>query len=107
MFGAASHSPALAKGQYELRTHPLDALVTAEQILNGDPHSLAAHRLLADAALASTFPRTAVLSLEIVFKNAPDRDAALKLGRGSGPGRPGPARRIDSQRPGPGPFPTM
>lgn len=81
MFGAASHSPGLAKGQYELRTNPLDALVTAEQILNGDPHSLAAHRLLADAALAVDLPKTAVLSLEIVFKNAPDRDAALKLGR--------------------------
>jgi tetratricopeptide (TPR) repeat protein len=81
MFGAASHSPAFAKGQYELRTNPRDALVTAEQILNGDPHSLAAHRLLADAALAVDLPRTAVLSLEIVFKNAPDRDAALKLGK--------------------------
>jgi tetratricopeptide (TPR) repeat protein len=81
MFGAASHSPALAKGQYELRTNPRDVLVTAEQILNGDPHSLAAHRLLADAALAVDLPKTAVLSLEIVFKNAPDRDAALKLGK--------------------------
>jgi tetratricopeptide (TPR) repeat protein len=81
MFGAASHSPALAKGQYELRTNPRDALVTAEQVLNGNPHSLAAHRLLADAALAVDLPKTAVLSLEIVFKNAPDRDAALKLGR--------------------------
>jgi len=81
MFGAASHSPGLAKGQYELRTNPLDALVTAEQILNSDPHSLSAHRLLADAALAVDLPKTAVLSLEIVFKNAPDRDAALKLGR--------------------------
>jgi tetratricopeptide (TPR) repeat protein len=81
MFGAATHSPALAKGQYELRTNPRDALVTAEQILNGDPHSLAAHRLLADAALAVDLPKTAVLSLEIVFKNAPDRDAALKLGK--------------------------
>jgi predicted Zn-dependent protease len=84
MFGAASHSPAFAKGQYELRTNPRDALITAEQILNGDPHSLAAHRLLADAALALDLPKTAVLSLEIVFKNAPDRDSALKLGRALG-----------------------
>jgi tetratricopeptide (TPR) repeat protein len=81
MLGAATHSPALAKGQYELRTHPRDALVTAEQILNGDPHSLPAHRLLADAALAVDLPKTAVLSLEIVFKNSPDREAALKLGK--------------------------
>jgi tetratricopeptide (TPR) repeat protein len=94
MFGAASHSPHLAKGQYELRTNPRDALVTAEQILNGDPHSLAAHRLLADAALAMDLPKTAVLSLEIVFKNAPDRDAAMKLGRALG--LAGQAQRAES-----------
>jgi lipopolysaccharide biosynthesis regulator YciM len=84
MFGAASHSAQFAKGQYELRTNPREALATAEQILNADPHSLAAHRLLADAALAVDLPKTAVLSLEIVFKDAPDRDTALKLGRALG-----------------------
>ncbi len=80
MFGTASSSPLLAKGQLELRTNAIEALHTAEQILNSDPHSVAAHRLLAEAALASDLPRTAVLSLEIVFRNAPDREAALKLG---------------------------
>jgi tetratricopeptide (TPR) repeat protein len=79
LFGTASHSPLLAKGQLALRSNPLDALVTAEHILNSDPHSLPAHRLLAEAALAADLPRTAVLSLEIVFKNAPDRAAALRL----------------------------
>jgi tetratricopeptide (TPR) repeat protein len=79
MIGTAGHSPLLAKGQIALRSHPLDALVTAEQILNSDPHSLPAHRLLAEAALAVDLPRTAVLSLEIVFKNAPDRKSAIKL----------------------------
>jgi tetratricopeptide (TPR) repeat protein len=53
----------------------------AEQILNGDPYNYGAHRLLAEAALAADLPRTAVLSLEIIYKNAPkDRDIALKLG---------------------------
>ena len=80
IFGTAGSSPLLAKGQIELRNHPLDALRTAEQILNSDPHCVPAHRLLAEAALASDLPRTAVLSLEIVFKNAPDRETALKLG---------------------------
>jgi tetratricopeptide (TPR) repeat protein len=79
ILGTASHSPLLAKGQLALRSNPLDALVTAEQILNSDPHSLPAHRLLAEAALAADLPRTAVLSLEIVFKNAPDRKSAIKL----------------------------
>jgi tetratricopeptide (TPR) repeat protein len=81
VFGTASASPLLAKGQLELRTNPRDALQTAEQILHGDPHSLAAHRLLAEAALALGLPRTALLSFEIVFKNAPDRETALKLGQ--------------------------
>jgi tetratricopeptide (TPR) repeat protein len=39
------------------------------------------HKLLAEAALAADLPRTAVLSLEIVFKHAPkDRHLALRLG---------------------------
>jgi tetratricopeptide (TPR) repeat protein len=80
VFGTAGSSPLLAKGQIELRTNPLDALRTAEQILNADPHNTHAHRLLAEAALLSDLPRTAVLSLELVFKSAPDRDVALKLG---------------------------
>jgi tetratricopeptide (TPR) repeat protein len=79
MIGTASHSPLIARGQLALRSNPLDALVTAEQILNSDPHSLAAHRLLAEAALAADLPRTAVLSLDIVFKHAPDRKSAVKL----------------------------
>jgi tetratricopeptide (TPR) repeat protein len=79
MLGTASHSPLIAKGQLALRSNPLDALATAEQILNSDPHSLAAHRLLAEAALAADLPRTAVLSLDIVFKNAPERKSAVKL----------------------------
>jgi tetratricopeptide (TPR) repeat protein len=80
MFGTASSSPLLARGQIELRTNPIEALHTAEHILNSDAHSVAAHRLLAEAALASDLPQTAVLSLEIVFRNAPDREVALKLG---------------------------
>jgi tetratricopeptide (TPR) repeat protein len=83
--GTASASPLLAKGQIELRTNPLEAIATAEQILNNDPHSSAAHRILAEAALAADFPQTAVLSLALLRKNAPkDRDLALKLARALG-----------------------
>jgi tetratricopeptide (TPR) repeat protein len=78
--GTASSSPLLARGQLALRNNPIEALEIAEQILNGDPNNAPAHRLLADAALAADLPRTAALSLELVFKLSPDRDVAIKLG---------------------------
>ncbi len=75
-----SANPALAKAQLSLRVDPLEAMNTAEQVLNEDPRSAAAHDLLAKAAMAAGLPRTAVLSLEILFKSTPgDRDVALKL----------------------------
>src|SRR6266571_3310585 len=81
MFGTASSSPLFAKGQIVLRTNPVEAINIAEQLLNSDPNNIAAHKLLADAALAADLPRTAALSLEIAFKISPDREVALKLGR--------------------------
>jgi tetratricopeptide (TPR) repeat protein len=79
--GTASSSPLLAKGQILLRGNPLEALQIAEQILNGDPASASAHKLLAEAALEADLPKTAILSLEIVHKNSPnDKDVALRLG---------------------------
>lgn len=80
MLGTATHSHLIAKAQIELRTNPLDALQTAEQILNSDPHSTVAHRILADAARAAGFPRTAVLSLEAIYRISPDKEIALQLG---------------------------
>jgi len=81
MFGTASSSPLLAKGQIALRSNPVEAINIAEQILNSDPNNTSAHKMLADAALAADLPRTAALSLEIAFKNSPDRDVAIKLGQ--------------------------
>jgi tetratricopeptide (TPR) repeat protein len=79
--GTASNSPLMAKAQIMLRSNPLEAIHIAEQILNGDPASASAHKLLAEAALEADLPRTAVLSLEIVHKNAPkDKEVALRLG---------------------------
>jgi tetratricopeptide (TPR) repeat protein len=78
MIGSAN--PQLARGQLALRSSPLEAIAIAESILNGDPQNTAAHKLLADAALAADMPRTAALSLEIAFKAAPsNRDVAIKL----------------------------
>lgn len=80
-FGKASFGPLLAKGQIVVRSNPVEALSIAEQILNSDPSSTMAHKLLADAALAADLPKTAVLSLEILFKNAAnDTPLAMKLG---------------------------
>lgn len=72
----------LPKAMALLRRDPLAALRLCEQTLNADPNSLAAHKVLADAALAADLPRTAVLSLEIVHRQAPkDRDVTLKLAK--------------------------
>lgn len=80
MLGHGQAAPLLARAQIALRTNPADALPLAEQVLEDDPASAAAHKVLAEAAAALGLHRTAVLSLEIVFKNAPgDRDIALRL----------------------------
>lgn len=77
---ATSTGPLLARAQLSLRSNPLEAIHIAESILNSDPHSTMAHKLLAEAALAADFPRTAVFSLEIAFKSSPkDKELASKL----------------------------
>jgi tetratricopeptide (TPR) repeat protein len=71
MLGGASSSPQIAKAQMAMRKEPLEAIQTLEQVLCSDPSSSAAHKMLAEAALAADLPRTAALSLEILLKNAP------------------------------------
>jgi tetratricopeptide (TPR) repeat protein len=80
VFGAAGNSPGLAKAQIQLRTNAVDALKSIEDVLNSDPNNVMAHKVLADAALACDFPKTAVLSLEMARKNSPkDQEIALRL----------------------------
>jgi tetratricopeptide (TPR) repeat protein len=75
----------LTRGQVALRTNPLDAIVLAEETLNEDPVNVSAHELLADAAMAAGLPKTAILSLEVAFKNKPtDRKLALELADAAG-----------------------
>lgn len=77
---SASSKPLEAKGQLALRKNPLEALEIAEQILNSDANSTGGHRLLAEAALAAELPQTAVMSLEILYKDSPkDKEAGMKL----------------------------
>jgi tetratricopeptide (TPR) repeat protein len=91
-----STNPKLVQAQVSMRSKPLDAISVAEQVLNGDPHNLTAHKVLAEAALAADLPRTAVLSLEIVHKHSPrDRGVALQLAEAlSRAGQPGRAEGI-------------
>ncbi len=80
MLSSASSSPLLAKGRMALSKDPAEALRIAEQILNGDPTSSGAHKLVVEAAAALELPKTAVLSLEILVSNSPkDRDVAIQL----------------------------
>lgn len=80
MIGKAGNSPALVQGQLLLRTNPAEAILLAEQVLKSDGTHVAALRLLAEAALALGYSRTAVLSLEIAARHAPDdRDLLVKL----------------------------
>jgi tetratricopeptide (TPR) repeat protein len=71
MLGGASSSPAIAKAQMSVRKDPIEAIQTLEEVLNKDPANSAAHKLLAEAALAADFPKTACFSYEIVLKNSP------------------------------------
>src|SRR6185436_7104594 len=82
MIGGASSSPLVAKAQMALRKNPLEAIQVAEQILNGDPSSSPAHKIVAEAALDADLPKTACLSLEILLKNSPkDYDISMQYGR--------------------------
>src|SRR5580658_8437157 len=49
MLSGAGSSPLLAKAQ--MLKDPVEIIKTAEQVLNSDPNSMAAHKLLASAAL--------------------------------------------------------
>ena len=81
MIGGASSSPQVAKAQMILRKNPLEAIQIAEQILNGDPQSSAAHKILAEAALAADLPRTSCFSYEILLKNSPkDYNLTMEYG---------------------------
>lgn len=70
----------ITRGQIALRSSPQEALLIAEEVLNDDPGNVAAHELLAEAAIAAGFPKTAILSLEVAFKTKPtERKLAINL----------------------------
>src|SRR5436190_4441041 len=69
MFGTASSSPLLAKGQIALRSNPLEAIQVAEQILNNDPTNIAPHKTLEDTAMTPHLPLTKQRSWEVSQQN--------------------------------------
>lgn len=80
MWSSAGSSPLLAKAQVALRANPAEALHAAEQILNSDPESAAAHRVVVDAARSLQLPYTAMLSLEVLFRHTPrNKDVAIQF----------------------------
>jgi tetratricopeptide (TPR) repeat protein len=74
-------SPSLAEAEVLLHLQPLKAMSIAERVLNQEPGNIAAHRLVAKAALALELPRTALLSLDKLADEHPDH-RALKLAMG-------------------------
>jgi len=80
MLSGAGNSPQVAKAQMTLRSNPGAAMSIAEQILNGDPNSSAAHRIIVEASKTLELPKTAVLSYEILLKNSPkDKNLAIEF----------------------------
>jgi tetratricopeptide (TPR) repeat protein len=81
MWSGAGNSPQVAKAKMALGKNPAEAMVIAEQILNGDPNSSAAHRIIVDAANALEMPRTAALSYETLVRNSPkDKNLVIEFG---------------------------
>jgi len=78
-WSSASASPLVAKGQLALRRNPVEALQIGEQILNSDPTSGPGHRLISEAAIAMDMPRTALMSLDVLYRNSPkDKHIAIQ-----------------------------
>ena len=82
MLSGAGNSPQVAKAKLALNKNPAEAMAIAEQILNGDPNSSAAHRIIVDAGTALDLPRTVALSYETLAKNSPkDKELAIEFAR--------------------------
>ena len=78
MLSGTGNSPQIMKAKMALGKNPAEALVIAEQVLNGDPNSSAAHRIIVDAGNALEMPRTVAMSYETLVKNSP-KDKALAI----------------------------
>ncbi|HEV2693544.1 MAG TPA: hypothetical protein VG347_11670, partial [Verrucomicrobiae bacterium] len=78
MMSSAGSSPQIAKAKMALNKNPVEAMAVAEQVLVSDPTNASAHRIIADAAVALDMPKTRILELEAMAKNAP-KDKAIVI----------------------------
>ena len=81
VIGGASASPLIAKAQLAKGRNPAEAMLIAEQILEGDPQNASGHKILAEAAMALDLPRTACFAYEMLLKGSP-RDYELSMAYG-------------------------
>ena len=85
MLSGAGSSPQVAKAQLALRSNPGSAMSIAESILNGDPNSSAAHRIIVEASRILELPKTAMMSYEVLVKNSPkDKQLAIDYAQTAG-----------------------
>jgi tetratricopeptide (TPR) repeat protein len=85
MLNSAGSSPNMAKAQVALHRNPAEAIQLAEQVLNNDPNSSAAHRIIVEAARALDMPFTEMMSLEVLFTNSPrNKDIAIQFANSLG-----------------------
>src|SRR6478736_5415126 len=71
VFSSAGSAPQIAKAQMALNSNPIEAMAIAEQVLNSDAKSNQAHKIIVQAAIALDMPRTAVMSLEVLWEQNP------------------------------------
>ena len=63
-----------------LNSNPAEALALAEQVLNADARNGIAHKIIVQAAEALDMPRTAVMSLEVLWEQNPkDKNTTIKF----------------------------
>ena len=80
VFSSAGSAPQIAKAQMALNSNPVEAMAIAEQVLNSDAKSSPAHKIIVQAATALDMPRTAVMSLEVLWEQNPkDKNITIQF----------------------------
>ncbi|HTB82512.1 MAG TPA: tetratricopeptide repeat protein [Candidatus Sulfotelmatobacter sp.] len=77
MLSGAGSSPQIAKAKMAMSKNPAEAMAIAEEVLNADPHTSAAYRIIADAAVGLELPQTRVFALESLARISPKDKAAV------------------------------
>lgn len=85
VFSSAGAAPQIAKAQLALSNNPTEAMAIAEQVLNADAGNGVAHKIIVQAAEALDMPQTAVMSLEVLWRQHPkDKDICLHFAEALG-----------------------